>query len=49
MLWRCSRQVADFVALFDGKKTLAEVADRFAAALRVDAGLVLSGNWRIAG
>jgi methylase of polypeptide subunit release factors len=33
-------QVADFVALFDGKKTLGEVADRFAAALKVDAGLV---------
>ena len=33
-------QVADFVALFDGKKTLAEVADQFAAALRVDANLV---------
>jgi methylase of polypeptide subunit release factors len=33
-------QVADFAALFDGKKTLGEVADEFAARLGVDAGVV---------
>jgi hypothetical protein len=33
-------QVADFVALFDGKKTLGEVADQFAAGLGVDAAMV---------
>ena len=33
-------QVADFAAMFDGKKTLGEVADQFAAGLGVDAALV---------
>ena len=33
-------QVADFVALFDGKRTLGEVADQFAAVLGVDAAVV---------
>ena len=33
-------QVADFVALFDGKKTLGEVADQFAAGLGVDGAMV---------
>jgi methylase of polypeptide subunit release factors len=33
-------QVADFVAMFDGNRTLGEVADLFAVGLGVDAGLV---------
>jgi hypothetical protein len=33
-------QVADFVALCDGKRTLGEVADQFAAVLGVDAAVV---------
>jgi methylase of polypeptide subunit release factors len=33
-------QVADFIALLDGKKTLAEVADRIAAAQSIDPALV---------
>jgi methylase of polypeptide subunit release factors len=33
-------QVADFVALFDGHKTLAEIADQFAAVLAVDPALM---------
>ena len=31
-------QVANFIALFDGKKTLAEVADQFAAMQSADPG-----------
>jgi hypothetical protein len=33
-------QVADFVALCDGRRTLQEIADQTAAVLGVDAGLM---------